>query len=314
MVMLMLVIVIVVMMVLMVVIVAAAFAVVVMVMLMLVIVIVVMMVLVIVAAAFAVVMVVMLVLMLVIVVVIIVMVVLMIVIVAAAFAVMMVVMLVLVVVIIVTVMVVRVAVAEQTLGAFDHLEQLIGGQLVPRGRDDAGVRVVAAQQLYTFFDAILAGGLRAAEDDGFGIFDLVNEEFAEVARIHAAFANVRHGGATLERQRVILHQLRNDLANVGELAHAGGLDDDAVGIIFFDQFSQRPVEIAHQRAADAAGVQLGDLDAAVLHEAAVHAHFAVFVFQQYHFFIFQRAAQQLFDERGFARAEETGNNVDFCHA
>ena len=84
-------------------------------------------------------------------------------------------------------------------------------------------------------------------------------------------------------------------------------------MIGVDQLVDGLLEIARQRAADAAAVELGHGDAGVLHEAAVHAHFAVFIFQQDHLFAAHRARDQLFDQRGFARAQETGNNIDLYH-
>ena len=102
-------------------------------------------------------------------------------------------------------------------------------------------------------------------------------------------------------------------ADIAQLANAGGLHDQAFRMIGIDQIVDGLLEIARQGAADAAAVQLGDGDAGILHEAAVHAHFAVFIFQQDHFFALHGARDQLFDQRGFARAQETGNDVDFYH-
>ena len=175
------------------------------------------------------------------------------------------------------------------------------------------MRVVLPQEVDALLDALLGGVLGAAEDDGLGVLDLVDEELAEVLGVHAALADIGNGGAALEGDFVAVHHVHHNAADVGELAHAGGLDDDAVGMIGIDQLVQRAAEVAHQRAADAAGVQLGDLDAGIAHEAAVHANLAVFILQQNHLFIAERAAQQLLDQRGLARAEETGNDIDLRH-
>ena len=203
--------------------------------------------------------------------------------------------------------------AQQALGALDHVQHLLAGELVPGGGDDAGVGVVLPQQVDALLDALLGGVLGAAEDDGLGVFDLVDEELAEVLGVHAALADIGNGGAALEGDFVAVHHVHHHAADVGELAHAGGFDDDAVGMIGADQLVQRAAEVAHQRAADAAGVQLGDLDAGIAHEAAVHADLAVFVLQQYHLLALEGAAQQLLDQRGLACAEETGNDIDLRH-
>ena len=77
---------------------------------------------------------------------------------------------------------------------------------------------------------------------------------------------------------------------------------------------QRLVEVAHQRAADAAGGHFADLHAAVLQEAAVNGDLAELVFDQHQLFALIGLGQQLLDERGLARAKESGDNVDLCHS
>ena len=229
---------------------------------------------------------------------------------AALVAVMVVVMMVMLVLVLIVEQLVD---GQQEVGGFDGVEHLFRVQIVPGGGDDAGALVVFAQQGDGLFDAVLAGGLGAAEDDGLGAMDLVEEELAEVLQIDAALGHIGHGGAAGQRQIQLMGRVVHHPADVGQLAHAGGLDQDAVGVIGIDQLAEGLGEVAHQRAADAAGVQLGHLNARVLHEAAVHADLAVLVLQQHDLFVAERAAQQLFDQRGLARAEETGNNVNLRH-
>ena len=202
---------------------------------------------------------------------------------------------------------------QQEGGVLDGFQHLSGAQLIPRGGDDAGLGVVLPEQLHGPGDLVLGGHLGAAEDDGLGGFDLIDEEFAEIAGVHPALAHVGHGGAAGELDLMGFGHVVHHAADVAELAHAGGLDQYAIGVVFVDQLAQRLGEIAHQGAADAAGVELGDLDAGILHEAAVDAHLAVFIFQQDDLFAIKGAVQQLFDQRGLARAEETGDDVDLCH-
>ena len=112
---------------------------------------------------------------------------------------------------------------------------------------------------------------------------------------------------------MFVHHIGDHAANIGKLAHAGRFDDDAIGVVFVHQFIQRAAEIAHQRAADAAGVQFRYLNAGILHEAAVYANFAIFVFQQDNALAFKGTAQQLLDQGGFACAQEAGNNINLRH-
>lgn len=93
--------------------------------------------------------------------------------------------------------------------------------------------------------------------------------------------------------------------DVGQLAHAGRLDDDAVGMIGLDDLFERFAEIAHKRTADAARIHLGNLDAGLLQESAVNADFAEFVLNEHNLLALKRLLQQLFDERGLACAPKT---------
>ena len=84
-------------------------------------------------------------------------------------------------------------------------------------------------------------------------------------------------------------------------------------MVGIDKLVHRSLEIPGQGAADAAGVQLGDGDPGVLHEAAVDTDFTVFVFQQDHLFVPEAAGEQFFDQGGFSGAEEAGDDIDFNH-
>ena len=152
----------------------------------------------------------------------------------------------------------------------------------------------------------------AAEDDGTGVLDLVVEELAEVLHIHFALSGVGHGGEAVENGLLHLQAL-NGPDDVRQLAHAGGLDEDAVGMVLLHHLAQGLSEVAHQAAADAAGVHLGDLDAGVLQKAAVDADLAEFVLDEHQLFALISLLDQLLDERGFAGAQKSGKNIDFCH-
>ena len=72
-------------------------------------------------------------------------------------------------------------------------EDGFAADLIPRGGDDARLGVVLTQQRDDGLQLLLAHALRAAEQDGAGVFNLVEEEFAEVLDIHAALARIRDG-------------------------------------------------------------------------------------------------------------------------
>ena len=186
--------------------------------------------------------------------------------------------------------------------------------LIPRGGDDARLGVVLTQQRDDGLQLLLAHALRAAEQDGAGVFNLVEEEFAEVLDVHAALARIRdgHKAAHLGFRDILLHAL-DGADDVGELADAARLDEDAIRMILVDNLTERLAEVAHQRAADAAGVHLRHLNTGFLHEAAVNTDFAELVFNEDDFLAGKRLFKQLLNQRRFTRAEEAGKNINFRH-
>ena len=82
-------------------------------------------------------------------------------------------------------------------------------------------------------------------------------------------------------------------------------------MVGLDHLLQCLAEVADQRAADAARVQLVDLNASLAHKAAVDADFAEFVLNQDDFLARESLLDELLDKGGFARTEEAGENVDF---
>jgi len=304
-----------VMMMLMVMLMAAAFFIMVMVMMVLVVMLV--------AAAFFVMIMVMMVLVIMLMaaalfVMIMVMMVLVIVLVAAALFVMIMVMMVLMVVLMIVVMMmagfrIEFKDIDQGSGALDGIEDLLAGELVPRRGDDARLGIFSLDQLDGLIQLVLLHVLGAGEDDGLGGLDLIGKEFAEILEIHAALLAVDDGRTALEFERMALLGLLDDGADLRELADAGGLDDDAVGRIFGDELVDRLMEIADEGAADAAGIELAHFDASFLHEAAVDADLAVFVFKQDDLFAFEGVGDELFDEGGLAGAEEAGNDGNIDH-
>ena len=158
----------------------------------------------------------------------------------------------------------------------------------------------------------LGDGIGTGQDDGGGGFDLIVVELAEVLHIHLDLARVGHGHGVAQRDLVIRH-LAHSGDDVGQLAHAGRLDQNTVGMVLGNDLLQRLAKIAHQRAADAAGVHLGDVDAGILQKAAVNADLAELVLDQHQLLPLVTFGDHLFDQGRLARAEEAGENINFCH-
>ena len=200
----------------------------------------------------------------------------------------------------------------QRVAPLHRLEDLLAVELRPRRGHDRGGRVLLAQQRHGGVELLGADALGAREDDGTRVLDLVVEKLAEVFHVHPALVRVHDGREAIEHQLVGLHALHGT-DDVAQLADARGLDEDAVGVELLEHLLQRVGKVAHEAAADAAGVHLVDLHAGVLEEAAVDGDLAELVFDQHDLFARVGLGDQLFDERGLAGAKKTGENINFCH-
>ena len=193
------------------------------------------------------------------------------------------------------------------------LQDLLTGQVIPCGGHDGGSGVLFPQHCHGSGDLFLAGGLGAAEQDAACMADLVIVELAEVLHIHLDLVHIGHGDKAVQLHVQMLRHALHGAGHITQLAHAGRLDDDAVGVVLLHHLLQSGAEIAHQRAADAACVQLVDLDAAFLQKAAVNADLAELVLDQHHLLACKGLGDQLFDQGSFAGAKEAGEDIDFSH-
>ena len=228
-----------------------------------------------------------------------------------------VVMMVMLVLIMVVMVVLRLGLSQQLICqgvAFHGGEDLVAGDLSPVGGDDDGICVLSTKERDGLLQLVLRHIGGAAEDDGAGVLHLIVKELAEVLHIHLGLLGIDHGDGAAQLQLRLLGHTAHRLGHVRQLAHAGGLDDNAVGSVGLQHLLQGNAEVAHQRAADAAGVHLGDLNAGVLHKAAVNADLAEFVFDEHQLLALEGLLNQLFDEGGLAGTQKTGNNVDGCHS
>ena len=193
-----------------------------------------------------------------------------------------------------------------------RLENLCAGELIPRGGNDGGVLVVLAQQSDAGFKLFGLDTVRAAQNDGVCVLDLVVIELAEVFHVHFALVCIGNGGEAIQRN--VFHvQVLHGTDHIAQLAYAGRLDQNAVRVVGLQHLTQRLAEVAHKAAADAALAHLGDFNAGVLQKAAVNGNLAELVFDEDELFALKSFGDQLADQRGFACAEEAGKNIDFRH-
>ena len=194
---------------------------------------------------------------------------------------------------------------------------LCTGQFVPIGGHNGGGGVLFLDQGNGCGNLFLVCAAGAAQDDAGCVADLVIIELAKVLHIHFDLVHIGHSHKAVQADRQGLAHTLNSAGHITQLANAGRLDQDAVRVISLHDLFQCLAEVAHQGAADAAGVQLVDLNACLTHKAAVNADLAEFVFDQHDLFALERFLDELFDQGRFACTQKAGENINFsylfCH-
>ena len=162
---------------------------------------------------------------------------------------------------------------------------------------------MSADKLNSFENLFLCKSLCMAENDSACAFDLIVEKLAEVLHIHLALLRINNSSCGVEHDIGKL-EILNSLDNVGKLADAGGLDDDPLGRICFNNLLKSLAEIADKRAADAAGVHFRDLNACLLEKASVDTDIAELIFNNNELFTCKCFAYKLFDKSSLSRTEK----------
>ena len=183
---------------------------------------------------------------------------------------------------------------------------------VPRRGNDSRALVMLAKKLYALGNLLVLCALCMREYDSRSVLDLVVIELTEVLHIHFALINVGNCGKAVEDCSVLLGGF-GGADNVGELTYARGLDNNSVGGILLKHLYKRLRKIADKRAADTAGVHLGDLNAGIGKEAAVNTDLTELVLNKNDLLACVGLFNKLLNKRGLARAEEAGKYIYLCH-
>ncbi len=158
----------------------------------------------------------------------------------------------------------------------DCRKNLRAADFRPGGGHDGGVRILFTNFRDAVVQFFLGNVVGVAQNDSRGVFDLVEEELAEVLGVDFELVGV-HNGYRAADLGLFVAEAGDGADDVAQFADAGGLDENALGLELVDDLVEGLAEVAHETAADATGVHLGDLDSCVLHEAAVDADLAEFV-------------------------------------
>ena len=194
--------------------------------------------------------------------------------------------------------------------ALQGSHQLLAGQIAPGSGDDGGLLVMLAQQGHSSIQLGLRHGIGTGQDNRGSGLDLVVVEFTEVLHVDLHLAGI-HNCHSVAQGDLLVGDLLHCADNIRQLAHAGGLDHNAVGVILFDHLGQRFAEVTHQGAADAAGVHLGDVDASILQETAVNADLAKLVFDEDQLLACIGLLDHFLNEGSLACAQKAGININF---
>ena len=172
----------------------------------------------------------------------------------------------------------------------------LAAQLIPGSRDDRSLRILLTDHGDRRIDLLLGRILRSGEDDRPGALDLVVVELSEVLHVHLDFLDIRHSDERSDLKIAVFPHALNRVADIGQFADAGRLDNDVVRLELIHHLLQGFGEITHQAAADASGVHLRDVDARIFQETAVDADLAEFIFDQNDLLACENICDQLLDQ------------------
>jgi hypothetical protein len=194
----------------------------------------------------------------------------------------------------------------------DGIQDLAAGELAPIGGDDDGLGIFLPQQSLCLGDLFLGHVPCAGQNNAVGGLNLVIEEFAEILHIELGTGGVHHGGQAAQSEFLGACGLHGG-HDLGELAHAGRLNDDAIRMVLLGHHVKGLAEVTGEAAADAAGVHLVDGDTGILQKAAVDADLAEFIFDEHQLLAHISLSNEFLDEGRLTGSQKAGDNVNFCH-
>ena len=200
----------------------------------------------------------------------------------------------------------------QALLALHGSNQLLAGQIIPGSSDQSSSFIMLSNQSNGGIQLGLRNRIGTGQDDGIGSFDLIIIELTEVLHVNLNLTCIRHSNGITQ-----LHILAGDLFHrcdyIGQFANTGRFDDHSIGMILGDHLGQSLAKVTNQRAANAAGVHLRNVDAGILQKATVNADLTKFIFDQHQLLALIGFLNHLLNQSGFTCAQETGENINNCH-
>ena len=174
-------------------------------------------------------------------------------------------------------------------------------QLGPGCGDNHRIGVFLSQKRHRRRQFILCHAVGAAEHNTAGMGNLVVIELAEILHIYAALSSIRHGDKAV-KHHILTGHLLHSTNYIAELTHTRRLNKNAVRSKLLQHPPQSLGKIPHQATANAPGVHFGDFHPGLLEKTAINADFTKLVFNQHQLFPGIGLGNQLFNQRGLARA------------
>ena len=177
-------------------------------------------------------------------------------------------------------------------------------ELIPIGSNNCCVIIETLDDVKRAIKLFLGNILGVGENYGVGKFDLVVEKLTEILCVFLALICINNSCEAVEHH-ILCGYVLYCLNNVGKLANSGGLDENALGGISLNHFGESFSEIAHKRAADAAGIHFGNFNSRILHKSAVNTDGSELVFNKNKLFSAEGFLYKLFDECGFTCTQKS---------
>ena len=162
--------------------------------------------------------------------------------------------------------------------------------------------VNALDEFYCLIELLLLDVRCSRENDGACVLDLVLVELGEVLEVNLALACVDNSYCSAD---LSVFNLLDSCNYIGELADTRRLDDDAVGVESADDVLKCRSEVAYERAADASGVHLRDLDSGLLQESAVDADLSELILDENDLLIVVSVSYEFLDESCLSGSQKT---------
>ena len=201
----------------------------------------------------------------------------------------------------------------QIVHPFDGLQDRLAFQFLPGSGDNSGLFVVLTNQFHCRLQFLLGDIAGSAQNNCPRMFNLIDKKFPEILNIHFALGGIHHCHGAVDLHLQIGGHILHRSHHIGELSHAGGLNQHSIRLVGGQHLFQGRAKVPHQGAADTAGIHLLDLNSCVLQKAAVNADLTELVFYQHNLGVLQGLLYQLLNQRSLACPQKAGYNINLCH-